>query len=72
MITEGLRKSFHSADCKMANRVCYNYTTATDGELVINEAEAKIINWIFERYLSGDSFGEISVGLEKQSILSPT
>lgn len=26
-ITDGLRKSFHSTDSKMANRVCYGYTT---------------------------------------------
>ncbi len=71
-ITEGLRKSFHSVDCKMANRICYGYTTSADGELVINETEAKIIRWIFDRYLSGDSLGKISVGLEKQSVLSPT
>lgn len=71
-IVEGIRKSFHSADCKMANRICYGYTTAADGELVINDAEAKIVCWIFNRYLNGDSFGKISIGLEKQEILSPT
>ena len=43
-ITEGLRKSFRNADCKMANRICYGYTTAADGELAINEVEANICN----------------------------
>ncbi len=71
-ITKGLRKSFHSTDCKMANRTCYGYTTAADGEIVINEAEAKNVRWIFERYLNGDSLGKISAGLEKQDVLSPT
>lgn len=50
-ITEGLRKSFQSTECKMANRVCYGYNTQLDGELVINEAEAKVVRWIFNRYL---------------------
>ncbi|MEG1884463.1 MAG: recombinase family protein, partial [Clostridia bacterium] len=71
-ITEGLRKSFQNTDCKMANRICYGYTTATDGELTINEVEAKIVRWIFERYLNGDSFGKIATALEKQGIPSPT
>lgn len=71
-ITEGIRKSFQSTDSKMANRVCYGYATQTDGELVINEAEAKIVRWIFSSYLAGESFGKIAMGLEKQSIISPT
>lgn len=71
-ITEGLRKSFQSGDSKMANRVCYGYTVQPDGELAINEAEAKIVRWIFSRYLAGDSFGKISAGLEKHGVLSPT
>ncbi len=71
-ITEGLRKSFHNAECKMANRICYGYTTAADGELAINEIEAKVVRFIFKRYLSGNSFGKIATALEKQGILSPT
>lgn len=72
LITEGLRNSFHNADCKMANRTCYGYTTATNGELAINEVEAQVVRFIFEHYLSGDSFGKIAAALEKQGILSPT
>jgi hypothetical protein len=71
-ITNGLRKSFQSTECKMANRVCYGYNAQPDGELVINEAEAKVVRWIFDRYLAGDSFGKIAARLEKQDILSPT
>lgn len=71
-ITEGLRKSFQSTECKMANRACYGYNTQPDGELVINEAEAKVVRWIFDRYLAGDSFGKIAAGLEKQGTSSPT
>ncbi len=34
-----------------------------NGELIINEAETKVVRWIFERYLAGDSLGKIAVGL---------
>jgi hypothetical protein len=71
-ITEGLHKSFQSTECKMANRVCYGYDAQADGELIINIEEAEVVRWIFNRYLAGDSFGKIAVGLEKKSILSPT
>lgn len=43
-----------------------------DGELVIQDAEASVVRWIFDRYFAGDSFGKIAAGLEKQGILSPT
>ncbi|MEG1954384.1 MAG: recombinase family protein, partial [Hydrogenoanaerobacterium sp.] len=56
----------------MANRICYGYTTAADGELIINEVEAKIVRFIFDCYLGGDSFGKIAIALEKQGVLSPT
>lgn len=71
-ITVGLRNSFQTIDCKMANRPCYGYTVDADAELTINETEAAVIRWIFDRYLAGDSFGKIVTGLEKQDILSPT
>ena len=71
-ITEGLRKSFKNTECKMANRVCYGYNAQPNGELVINKEEAKVVCWIFDRYLEGYSFGKIAAGLEKQDILSPT
>ncbi|MEG1814247.1 MAG: hypothetical protein RR337_13270, partial [Clostridia bacterium] len=65
IITEGLRKSFQSVGCKMANRICYGYDTTSNGELIINEAEAKVVRFIFRRYLNGDSFGKIATALEK-------
>lgn len=71
-IIEGLRKSFQTTDCKMANRPCYGYAVHPDGELTIDETEASVVRWIFARYLAGDSFGKIAAGLEKQDIPSPT
>ena len=71
-IKNGLRKGFQDGSSKMAKRKCYGYTINFDGELSINPDEAKIVVWIFERYLAGDSLGKIAAGLEQQGILSPT
>ena len=71
-IKNGLRKGFQDGSSKMAKRKCYGYTINSDGELEINPDEAKVVNWIFERYLAGDSLGKIAAGLERQGIPSPT
>jgi len=71
-IKAGLRKDFQDGSSKMAKRRCYGYKLNQDGELTINPDEAKIVHWIFERYLSGESLGKIADGLERQGILSPT
>ena len=54
----------------MANRNCYGCDTTFSGELIINEAEAKVVRWIFESYLAGDSLGRIATRLQKQNIPS--
>ena len=71
-IKNGLRKGFQDGSSKMARRKCYGYEVGSDGELVVNPDEAKVVYWIFEQYLAGNSLGKIAVGLEKQGILSPT
>lgn len=71
-IKAGLRKGFQDGSSKMARRKCYGYIVSLDGELEINPDEAKVVCWIFERYLAGDSLGRIAAGLEKQVVLSPT
>lgn len=71
-IKAGLRKGFQDGSSKMARRKCYGYVLSPRGELEINPDEAKVVRWIFERYLAGDSLGKIASGLEKQSVLSPT
>lgn len=35
MITDGIRKSFETGNSKMANKVCYGYSKASDGSLTI-------------------------------------
>jgi hypothetical protein len=71
-IKNGLRKRFQDGSSKMAKRKCYGYDVDPDGELAVNPDEAKVVRWIFERYLVGDSLGKIAAGLEKQGIPSPT
>ena len=58
-IKAGIQKGFQDGTSKMAKRRCYGYDTALDGTLTINHNEAKVVIWIFERYLQGDSLGEI-------------
>ena len=71
-IKNGLRKGFQDGSSKMARRKCYGYEIDPDGELIVNPEEAKVVSWIFEQYLAGDSLGKIAAGLERQGILSPT
>lgn len=71
-IKTGLRQGFQDGSSKMARRKCYGYTVDSSGNLTINSAEAQVVLWIFERYLSGDSLGKIVAGLERQGVCSPT
>ncbi len=59
-IKTGLRKGFQDGSSKMARRRRYGYSTALDGNLTVNCAEAEIVRWIFQRYLEGDSLGKIA------------
>lgn len=71
-IKNGLRKGFQDGSSNMAKRKCYGYTINSDGELEINPGEARVVSWIFERFLASDSLGKIAAGLERQGIPSPT
>lgn len=71
-IKAGLRKRFQDDNSKMARRKCYGYTQSPNGELEINPDEAKVVHWIFARYLAGDSLCKIAAGLERLGIHSST
>ena len=71
-IKNSLRKGFQDGSSKMAKRKCYGYDINPNGELAVNPDEAKVVCWIFEQYLAGNSLGKIVAGLEKQCIPSPT
>ncbi len=57
-IKNGLRRGFQDGSSKMVKRKCYGYTINSDGELEINPGEAKVVSWIFGRYLAGSSLGK--------------
>jgi len=69
-IKAGIQKSFESGRSKIADKICYGYSKAPDGSLIIDEVEAQTVRFIFDRYLAGDSLGKI-VGIlaEKKSVL---
>lgn len=71
-IKEALRQGFLDGTSKMADRKCYGYDRTADGSLMINQEEAKIVQWIFESYHDGASFGKIANELERRGIPSPT
>ena len=71
-IKKGLRKGLQDGSSKMAKRKCYGYDINPDGELVVNPDEVRVVCWIFEQCLAGNSLGKIAAGLERQGIPSPT
>jgi len=71
-IKVGLRKGFQDGSSKMAKRRCYGYAVNASGTLVVDLEEVRIVRWIFEQYLNGNSLGKIAAGLENQQIPSPT
>ena len=71
-IKSSLRKGFQDGSSQMARRKCYGYEVGPNGELTVNLKEAKVVRWIFEQYIAGDSLGKIAAGLEQQGIPSPT
>ena len=56
----------------MAKRRCYGYNVDSHGDLIIDPAEAGVVQWIFKEYADGKSLGKIAAGLEEQGIPSPT
>ena len=72
LIKAGVREGFRNGTSKYVTRRCYGYDVTADGTLVINPDEAKVVRWMFQRYLYGDSLGKIASGLQNQGNLSPT
>lgn len=71
-IKAGLRKSFQDENSKVTNRICYGYSKLPNGTLTINESEAEVVRFIFDRYNRGDSLGKIAKQLESIGVVSPT
>ena len=67
-IKAGVREGFQNGTSKYANRRCYGYDVTADGSLVINPDEAKIVRWMFQRYLHGDSLHSLFACLGKTKV----
>ena len=68
----GIKQRAAQGTSKLYNRKCYGYNNDKDGNLAINEAEAKNVCLIFNLYLQGKSVLGIVRELERLGIKSPT
>ena len=68
----GIRQGFKLGISGFANFVCYGYRLDENGNLIINDAEAKIVREIFEMRADGFSLSRISEWLYDNGVLSPT
>lgn len=57
---------------KMYSKICYGYKHDKEGNLIINEAEAEYVRYIFRLYLDGYSVNGIIKKLATMHIKSPT
>lgn len=68
----GIREQAQNPDAPIYSRPCYGYRKLDDGSLSVFEDEAKIVRYIFDRYIEGSSILGIKKELEAKNILSPT
>ncbi|MEL4860403.1 hypothetical protein AAEU42_04020 [Pseudoflavonifractor phocaeensis] len=71
-IRAGLQKSFWSGTSAKASTVCYGYSMASTGNLLICPTEAVIVFHIFDCFILGDSLGKIVAFLVHMGIPPPT
>jgi len=68
----GIKQRAAQGTSKLYNRKCYGYYNDEDGNLAINETEAKNVRLIYNLYLQGKSVLGIVKELERLGIKSPT
>lgn len=71
-IKAGIKNSFESGTSRIADKICYGYSKAPDGSLIINKNEAPIVRFIFDRHIAGDSLGKIVDALAEKRTPSPS
>lgn len=64
----GLQFRYQNGQVQVNHNHFLGYTKDEDGNLVIDEEEAKIVRRIFREYLEGASFRDIANGLERDKI----
>ena len=68
----GIKQRAAQGTSELHNRKCYGYYNDEDGNLAIDDKEAKIDRMIFNLYLQDKSVLGIIKELERQEIKSPT
>lgn len=68
----GIKQRAAQGTSKLYNRKCYGYSNDAEGDLVIDDNEAKNVKLIFNMYLQGKSIIGIVSELERLGIKSPT
>ncbi|KEF36924.1 site-specific recombinase, DNA invertase Pin [Schinkia azotoformans MEV2011] len=68
----GIKQRAAQGTSKLYNRKCYGYKNGSDGSLIIDDAEAKNVQLIFDLYLQGKSIIGIIKELEELGIKTPT
>lgn len=68
----GIKQRAAQGTSKLYNRKCYGYKNDANGNLIIDEKEAKNVRMIFNMYLQGKSVLGITSELERLGIKSPT
>lgn len=66
--TWGIRRQFEQGKVRVNHKKFMGYDKDEDGELIINEGEAKIIQRIYKDYLSGKGANRIARELEEDGI----
>lgn len=64
----GLQFRYQNGQVQVNHNHSLGYTKDEEGNLIIDEEEAKIVKRIFREFLEGASLGEIAAGLERDKI----
>ena len=68
----GIRQGFKNGTSGFADFACYGYRQDENGNLIVHDTEAKIVQEIFEMRVAGFSLGKISEWLFENGISSPS
>ena len=68
----GIEHQLNNGTSHLYSRPCYGYKKGTSGKLIIDEKQAKNVEWIFDLYLQGHSVVSIIRQLKKRRVRSPS
>ena len=68
--TWGIRRKFEQGKVRVAHTKFMGYDKGENGNLVINETQAKIVRRIYEDYLNGKGPNKIARELEEEGVVN--